>query len=132
MSVLTKAPLFDLTDVSLPDLLAAAEQIGVIQVVGHGVPAEVIEEFHRQIGDVLALPPEEKAALTSPTGHPYRGWRQWPDDFGRLELERFSIAQFESAADAEAVGLTAEHAQLYTHPNVWPSQEPALRRLAEQ
>jgi isopenicillin N synthase-like dioxygenase len=116
----------------LAEVRAGAEEFGILQVVNHGVPQEVIEDFHRSVGRVLDLPRSEKVALASPTGHPYRGWRQWPDDFGRLELERFSIAQFETAADAEAVGLTAEHAQLYTHPNVWPSQEPALRPLAER
>src|SRR3989442_11219885 len=78
----------------LAEVRAGAEEFGILQVVNHGVPQEVIEDFHRSVGRVLDLPRSEKVALASPTGHPYRGWRQWPDDFGRLELERFSIAQF--------------------------------------
>lgn len=105
---------------------AAAEQVGIIQVVNHGVPAELIDDFHDRIGRVLALPREEKAKLASPTGHPYRGWRQWPDDFGRLELERFNIGQFDTVEEAKAAGLSEEYAQLYAHPNVWPPQEPGL------
>ncbi|WP_328916901.1 MULTISPECIES: 2-oxoglutarate and iron-dependent oxygenase domain-containing protein [unclassified Streptomyces] len=109
---------------------AAAEQIGIIQVVNHGVPQEVIDEFHTTVGRVLALPRAEKEQLASPTGHPSRGWRQWPDDFGRLELERINIGQYDNPEDALAAGLTAEQAQLFAHVNVWPEQEPALRAAA--
>ena len=59
--------------------------------------------------NLLGLPRADKAKLTSPTGHPYRGWRQWPDDFGRLELERFMVAQFDDVAEAAAAGIAAEH-----------------------
>lgn len=109
---------------------AAAEQIGIIQVVNHGVPQEVIDEFHTTVGRVLALPRAEKERSASPTGHPSRGWRQWPDDFGRLELERINIGQYDNPEDALAAGLTAEQAQLFAHVNVWPEQEPALRAAA--
>ncbi|MFC4588392.1 2-oxoglutarate and iron-dependent oxygenase domain-containing protein [Sphaerisporangium corydalis] len=108
----------------------AAEQVGIIQVVNHGVPEELIDDFHDRIGRILALPRREKAGLASPTGHPYRGWRQWPDDFGRLELERFNIGQFDSADDARAAGLPEEYAGLYAHANVWPPQEPGLKEVA--
>ncbi|MFE5086814.1 2-oxoglutarate and iron-dependent oxygenase domain-containing protein [Streptomyces mirabilis] len=120
-----------LADDAPEDLLVtvrrAAETIGIIQVVNHGVPAEVIAGFNDSFGRVLDLPHEEKEHLASPTGHPYRGWRQWPDDFGRLELERFSIAQYDDTDAAKAAGLSPEHATLYTHANVWPAQEPGLR-----
>ncbi|MFD7003547.1 2-oxoglutarate and iron-dependent oxygenase domain-containing protein [Streptomyces mirabilis] len=123
-----------LADDAPEDLLAAvraaAERIGIIQIVNHGVPQETVEEFHRGIGRILALPRAEKAKLASPTGHPYRGWRQWPDDFGRLELERFSIAQYDSPEEARAAGLSAENAGLFAHRNVWPPQEPGLRDAA--
>lgn len=105
----------------------AAETIGIVQVVNHGVPTEVIAGFNDGFRRILDLPRAEKEQLTSPTGHPYRGWRQWPDDFGRLELERFSIAQYDDTDAARAAGLSAEHATLYEHANVWPPQEPGLR-----
>ncbi|MCT9934445.1 hypothetical protein N5079_29995 [Planotetraspora sp. A-T 1434] len=115
----------------LQSVRETAERIGIIQVVNHGVPEELIDGFHDSIGRVLDLPREEKARLASPTGHPFRGWRQWPDDFGRLELERYNIGQFDSAEEAVAAGLSEEYAQLYTHVNVWPPQEPGLRELAK-
>ena len=114
----------------LAPLRAAIERIGIIQVVNHGVPADLVTDFHRRIDQILALPRAEKAELASPTGHPYRGWRQWPDDFGRLELERYSIGQFDTARDARAAGLTEEQAELYDHPNVWPPHDPGLREVA--
>ncbi|SBW28892.1 2OG-Fe(II) oxygenase family protein [Protofrankia symbiont of Coriaria ruscifolia] len=107
----------------------AAESIGLIQVVNHGVPLELIEDFEQRIGRILRLPRAEKAKLTSPTGHPYRGWRQWPDDFGRLELERYSIAQFDNPADAAAAGVGRRWLGLYEHANVWPPQDPGLREV---
>ncbi|MFD3586103.1 2-oxoglutarate and iron-dependent oxygenase domain-containing protein [Streptomyces sp. NPDC058683] len=118
------------------DLLAtvrrAAETIGIIQVVNHGVPTEVIAGFDDGFRRVLDLPRDEKEQLASPTGHPNRGWRQWPDDFGRLELERFNIGQYDDADAAVAAGLTPEHAALYAHANVWPPQEPGLRAAAQR
>ncbi|KLL09753.1 2-oxoglutarate and iron-dependent oxygenase domain-containing protein, partial [Protofrankia coriariae] len=108
----------------------AAESIGLIQVVNHGVPLELIEDFERRIGRILRLPHAEKASLASPTGHPYRGWRQWPDDFGRLELERYSIAQFDNPADATAAGVGRRWLGLHEDANVWPPQDPDLREVA--
>lgn len=131
----TPTPVIDLEAALAPDaprdlldaVRDAAERSGIIQVVNHGVPADVIEEFHQGIGRVLALPRAEKARLASPTGHPYRGWRQWPDDFGRLELERFSIGQYDNAEQAVAAGVSPARASVFAHANVWPPQEPGLR-----
>lgn len=64
-----------LSDDAPVDLLdavrAAAEQIGIIQVVNHGVPQEVIDGFHQSVGRVLALPRADKEKPASPTGHPW-------------------------------------------------------------
>ncbi|MGW4637885.1 2-oxoglutarate and iron-dependent oxygenase domain-containing protein [Sphaerisporangium sp. NPDC004334] len=136
----TRIPVIDLelalSDDAPAELLTSvrdsAEQIGILQVVNHGVPAELIDEFHDRIGRILDLPREEKKTLASPTGHPYRGWRQWPDDFGRLELERFSISRFGTPEEAVAAGLPAEHAGLYAHANVWPQDDPGLQELAKR
>ncbi|MGW2032979.1 2-oxoglutarate and iron-dependent oxygenase domain-containing protein [Streptomyces sp. NPDC001811] len=122
----------DAPDDLLATVRTAAETIGIIQVVNHGVPTEVIAGFDDGFRRVLDLPRAEKERLASPTGHPYRGWRQWPDDFGRLELERFSIAQYDDTEAARAAGLSAEHATLYEHANVWPPQEPGLRAATQR
>jgi len=116
----------------LDQVRSATEEAGIIQVVNHGVPQDLIDDFNRRVGRLLGLPRARKAELASPTGHPYRGWRQWPDDFGRLELERFNVGQFDNAADARAAGLPEEHLGLYAHANVWPADDPGLRDLTHQ
>ena len=81
----------------------ATEEFGAVQVVNHGVPQDLVADLNARAGRLLGLPRAEKAKLASP--HPYRGWRQWPDDFGRLELERFNVAQFDDIEAARAAGV---------------------------
>jgi flavonol synthase len=114
------------------DLLQAvrdqAEQLGLIQVTNHGVGPELIADLGRRADRLLSLPRAEKARMASP--HPYRGWRQWPDDFGRLELERFNVAQFDNPDEARAAGVSEDHLGLYAHQNLWPAGDPGLREVA--
>jgi len=128
-------PVIDLAAVGGPDAPApvlelirdATQTVGVIQVVNHGIPLDLITEFDQRIGRLLGLPRHRKAELASPTGHPNRGWRQWPDDFGRLELERFNVGQFDDVEQARAAGLSEQYLSLYQHRNVWPADDPELR-----
>ena len=87
-----------------------------------------MDEFDRRAGRLLARPRSEKAKLASPTGHPYRGWRQWPDDFGRLELERYKVAQFDNPQEARAAGVRDEYLGLFAHQNVWPADDRGCAR----
>src|SRR3984893_11077365 len=121
-------PVIDLENVQLEAVRAAAEDLGAVQVVNHGVPAELSEDLGRRMARLLALPRAQKARLASP--HPYRGWRQWPDDFGRLELERFNVAQFDDIGHARAAGLADDYLGLYADANVWPADDPGLRDAA--
>ena len=107
----------------------ATEQFGAVQVVNHGVPQDLVSDLSARAGRLLSLPRAEKAKLASP--HPYRGWRQWPDDFGRLELERFMVAQFDDIDAARAAGVAEEHLDLFAHANLWPADDPGLRNAAQ-
>jgi isopenicillin N synthase-like dioxygenase len=107
---------------------AGTQELGVIQVVNHGVPQDLAADLSRRTARLLGLPRAEKAKLASP--HPYRGWRQWPDDFGRLELERFNVAEFDGVAEASAAGVPEEYLGLYAHANLWPEDDPGLREVA--
>ena len=107
---------------------AATEDLGAVQVVSHGVPQDLIADLGARMDRLLGRPRAEKATLASP--HPYRGWRQWPDDFGRLELERFNVAQFDDIGQARAAGLAEDYLGLYAHANVWPADDPGLRDAA--
>jgi isopenicillin N synthase-like dioxygenase len=130
-------PVIDLAAATAPDapkelldqIREATETVGIVQVVNHGVPERLISEYDQRIGRLLGLPRDRKAELTSPTGHPYLGWRQWPDDFGRLELERFNVGQFDNVEQAGAADLAEEYLGLYAHDNVWPDDDPELRAL---
>src|SRR6478609_5003595 len=106
----------------------ATEQFGAVQVVNHGVPQDLVADLSARAGRLLSLPRAEKAKLASP--HPYRGWRQWPDDFGRLELERFMVAQFDDIDAARAAGVAEEYLDLFAHANLWSADDPgcATRR----
>jgi len=127
-------PVIDLDDAEAGDnaqltaVRAATEDLGAVQVVNHGVPQDLIVNLGARMARLLGLPRAEKAKLASP--HPYRGWRQWPDDFGRLELERFNVAQFDDIGHARAAGLADEYLGLYAHANVWPADDPGLREAA--
>ena len=131
-------PVIDLAAATSPDapkelldaVKEATETVGIIQVVNHGVPEDLITDLNERVARLLDLPRERKAELASPTGHPQRGWRQWPDDFGRLELERFNVAQFDNIEHARAAGLPEEYLGIYAHDNVWPTDDPGLRELS--
>jgi flavonol synthase len=107
----------------------ATEEFGAVQVVNHGVPQDLVADLSARAGRLLSLPRAEKAKLASP--HPYRGWRQWPDDFGRLELERFMVAQFDDIDAARAAGVAEEHLGLFAHANLWPADDPGVRDAAQ-
>jgi flavonol synthase len=121
-------PVVDLENVELGAVRAGTEQLGAIQVVNHGVAGELSGDLGRRMARLLGQPRARKERLASP--HPYRGWRQWPDDFGRLELERFNVAQFDDAAAAGAAGVPEEYLGLYAHANMWPEDDPGLREAA--
>ena len=121
-------PVIDLENVQLEAVRAGTLELGAVQVVNHGVPGELSEDLGRRMARLLSLPRAEKARLASP--HPYRGWRQWPDDFGRLELERFNVAQFDGVAEASAAGVDEEYLGLFGHANLWPADDPGLRETA--
>jgi flavonol synthase len=133
----TPIPVIDLAAATAPEaprelldaVKEATETVGIIQVINHGVPERILSGFDQHIARLLDLPGDRKAELASPTGHPYRGWRQWPDDFGRLELERFNVGQFDDVEHARAAGLPEEYLGLYAHANVWPGDDPDLRDL---
>lgn len=108
----------------------ATESCGVVQVVNHGVSPELLAGFSERTGRIFGLPREQKTELASPTGHPFRGWRQWADDFDRLELERFSVGQFDNVAHARAEGVPDSCLALYDHANVWPAGDPRLHHTA--
>jgi flavonol synthase len=121
-----------LSETELDAIRYSAENVGILQLVNHGVPDELIADYGQRIDRVLSLPRARKAELASPDGNPYRGWRQWPDDFGRLELERYNTAQFDTPQDAADAGVPSQYTRLFASPNVWPADDPQLRPAARR
>jgi flavonol synthase len=92
----------------------ATEAVGVIQVVNHGVPERLINEFDRRIGRLLALPRGGKGELARPMGHLYTQSNMWLGDSpGLRDLTFRYIAMGQSVAErvlglyARAQGLPA-------------------------
>jgi isopenicillin N synthase-like dioxygenase len=92
---------------------------GFFQIVGHGIPAPVIDQAFTAARHLSELPAEAKSQLGSPTGHPYRGLMTNYDTSGHLCSEGFTVSRFEDAQDAEAHGVPAEFSDFFV-ANVWP------------
>ncbi|MDQ1103611.1 isopenicillin N synthase family dioxygenase [Nocardioides zeae] len=76
-------PVVDLAALDAPAARVAAEaarldracrEVGVVEVVGHGVPIELCHEIFAVTRAFFALPPEEKARVAQPEPDQVRGW----------------------------------------------------------
>ena len=101
---------------------AAATQVGFFQVVGHGVPADLLDAVYRAARSFAGLDADTKRQCRS--AHPYRGVHLRPDATGTVRLERFLAARYDDPASAVAAGVDPALADYY-HPNVWPADPPA-------
>ena len=120
-----------------PALLAVVDtlrhtgtEIGFMQVVGHGVPMELIDQVYAQGRRIAALDDAAIAALASPTGHRFRGLAVKRDEGGRILHGQFQNNTYENADQAMADGVAASFAG-YFHPNVWPAGLPEVRTAFE-
>ncbi len=107
---------------------AAATEVGFFQVIGHGVPTNVLDDVYAAAYAFSALPTATKEQFRSP--HPYRGVHLRPDEHGAVRLERFLAARFDDADAAIAAGIDPALADYY-HPNVWPTEPADFRRAVE-
>jgi isopenicillin N synthase-like dioxygenase len=103
---------------------AAATRVGFFQVIGHGVPTELLDDVYAAARAFAARDPEHKERFRS--AHPYRGVHLRPDASGTVRLERFLAARFDDPAAAVAAGIDPALADYY-HPNVWPTDPPEFR-----
>jgi len=107
---------------------AAATQVGFFQVIGHGVPTQLLDAVYSAAHRFAALDTATKEQFRSP--HPYRGVHLRPDSTGEVRLERFLASRFDNPAAAIAAGIEPHLADYY-YPNVWPTT-PADFRPAVQ
>jgi isopenicillin N synthase-like dioxygenase len=103
----------------------AATSSGFFQIIGHGVDMALLDAVYDGAVRLSHEPPEVKAALASPSGHPYRGLMSERDSRGVVCSQRFHASRFDDAADAARHGVPEPYADFFA-PNVWP-RLPGLR-----
>jgi isopenicillin N synthase-like dioxygenase len=97
----------------------AATGSGFFQIIGHGVDIALLDAVYDGAVRLSREPDEVKAALVSPSGHPYRGLMSERDSRGLVCSQRFHASRFDDAADAVRHGVSAEVADFFA-PNAWP------------
>jgi len=96
----------------------AITDVGFFQVVGHGVPAGLIDAAYRAGRDFFAMDDDVKRMVADP--HPFRGWSR-PVTGARPVQQRFQFCNVESAEDARSRGIAETFFDYFT-PNRWPEQ----------
>ncbi|WP_051833003.1 isopenicillin N synthase family dioxygenase [Streptomyces sp. NRRL S-646] len=106
----------------------ACRDAGVFEVVGHGVPAAVIESLFAVTREFFALPPEQKALVAQPQPDQVRGWSGLGREGIAYSLDEESPGDLKEKMDMgppESLGGGPER-----HPgsgphfarNVWPAR----------
>jgi flavonol synthase len=121
-----EAALSSPADGMLEAVRRTAEDVGVIQVINHGVPADLLTDYWQRIERMFSRPWADRVAMASRGAHPYRDSNKPLDGFETLKIERYNIAQFDSPEEAKAAGVAPECLNLYSHPNVWPTEDPRM------
>ena len=112
------------------ELRRVGTQIGFMQVVGHGVPLDLLDDVYAAGRRLAALDEDGWAALASPTGHRFRGLAVKRDGDGQLVHGQFQNNTHEGPDAAVAAGVDPQYAG-YFHPNVWPTTIPSVREAFE-
>ncbi len=110
----------------------ACEHIGFFQVVGHRVPATLIDDVRAVSLDFFALPAEEKQRYQPPAGVLLRGYT--PPETNTLSRSRRvetppDFRELLSAGSAAVTGAEyPEHAgaRMFYNPNIWPERPAGL------
>ncbi|MDE1818294.1 MAG: isopenicillin N synthase family oxygenase [Thaumarchaeota archaeon] len=103
----------------------ACREIGVFQVIGHGIPRTVYDRVYDAAEGLWALPIAEKEKLRDPHEHPFRGWRRFLDPKGETLQERWYVNRFDGPLHAHALGVPTQFSS-YFSPNIWPHNAPDL------
>lgn len=98
----------------------AVVDVGFFQVVGHGIPSELIDATYAQFDDLFALPLEQKAAWASPVGNPFRGYcHQFQTENTAATIESFEISSISSPDEAAKRGVDTSYLD-YFDSFPWP------------
>jgi isopenicillin N synthase-like dioxygenase len=109
-------------DIAVVDTLRdAMADVGFLQIVGHGVPLELINSAHDSIAALDDLPAERRRALMRPRKTSRGIFEQFADD-GNLLSRNYQFIPYDTLQDAEAAGAVRGH-PAYFEPNVWPDDD---------
>jgi isopenicillin N synthase-like dioxygenase len=97
----------------------AARTSGFLQITGHGVDESLLDAVYGAAVRLHQAPEQVRAALISPSGHPYRGLASVTDKDGVVCSQRFHASVFDDAVDAANHGVPPDVANFFA-PNVWP------------
>jgi isopenicillin N synthase-like dioxygenase len=114
---------------AVDELGRACAEVGFVIITGHGVDSELIGRMQRLALEFFAQPLERKLECSAPEGTDrFKGYV--PFDrmaTGRSSLiEIFQTKPFDTAAEARAAGVPADHLDEYSG-NVWPAHIPGFR-----
>jgi isopenicillin N synthase-like dioxygenase len=108
---------------------AAARTVGFMQIVGHGIPAQVVNGLQQSIDEFFGAPMDDKLRYRSPRPSINRGYT--PPRSERLSYS-LGVASPDDLFEAFNVGITAAHfpglgldAEIYAD-NIWPDCSPGF------
>lgn len=112
----------------LPDAIAhAIRTVGFVQVVGHGIPDDLVDRAHGSMALIDELSDGERLALKRPRGTS-RGLYEEIDGDGTLKNRGLQFVAYDTPEEAEAHGALRGHPGWFL-PNVWPEGHDGFRAL---
>lgn len=114
------------------ELRRATHEVGFFSLVGHGVPAELIDRAYEVAHAFFALPESHKLAIENVTSPHFRGYTRMGGErtLGRVDIRE----QIDIGAERPAVpaGPNTPDYWILQGPNLWPEALPELREVAEE
>jgi isopenicillin N synthase-like dioxygenase len=114
------------------DLRRATHEVGFFSLVGHGVPAGLVDRAYTAARAFFALPESHKLAIENVRSPHFRGYTRMGGErtLGRVDIRE----QIDIGAERPAVPMTADTPDYWIleGPNLWPEALPELREVAEE
>jgi isopenicillin N synthase-like dioxygenase len=116
----------------------ACETIGFINIVGHGVPEQLVEQVRDLAYEFFALPVEEKLKIGRPAPEITRGYDTLANQSLSASMGNPSPPDLQETFGMGLVDVpddpyhTEGMAPLYFAPNLWPERPAAMRPAFEE
>lgn len=132
-------PVIDISTIDTPQgrkqaaaaIYDAIVDAGFFQIVGHGVPMELIDRAYAMYDNLFDRPDEYKEALESPNGNPFRGYfRAERAANAGSRVESYEIASIATPEEAQGLGIDPAFADFF-EPWAWPDIDGFADTLLE-